>query len=166
MDYALVNLAVTLALLVATFAFRKRILKALGRLLLHGAIQYVHGAFLTEEVSEAEDGTRVRKIGLSVQGKAILGAVAPALFAELMKNVKIALPKFAPINPATGQLDFMAPILAKAADGKKINLNDFLPLLIEKGLPMIQGFLGGMGNAAKPPGTKTEPNPFIKELQP
>ncbi len=117
------------------------------------ALERVLGAFVTREVSKDKEGVEREIWGLSARGKGIVAALTPVLMAEGMKNMKVHLPKFAPINPATGDLDFMAPVLAKAMDGKKLSLNDFIPLLIEKGLPMIMGFMGG-----GKPGSPTAPS--------
>ncbi len=139
-DYALVNLLVTGGILVATFAFRKRILKALGRLLLRGAIEFAQGTFLVEEVSKDESGAEVRKIGLSAQGRAIVAALTPVLIAEAVKNVKIKLPTGGPGLPQGLDLS---------------NLSEALPAILGSGLipkkyagilalaaPFLQNFAG------------------------
>lgn len=175
MDYALLNLAVTIALVLATFAFRKRILAALGRLLFDGAVKIARASLLTEEVSEGPDGVKVARIGLSAQGKAIVASVVPSLIEVGLQTVKLKLPKFAPINPSTGQLDFTAGIAAKMADGKKVNIEEIakaifmqvgMPFIEAKVGPMLQGVMQGVGQATATPEKKEKEseNPFLKEL--
>ena len=144
MDYALWNLLAFLATLVATFLFRKRILAALGRLLMHGAIEFVQGWMWDEVVSEGPDGVKVKQRALSGPARAQLEAVAPVLLQAAIKSIKLKAPQNLPINPVTGQLDFMAPVLMKVASGKKVGVEDFLPMIMEKALPFVENLMGGL----------------------
>ncbi len=154
MDYALVNLGVTIALLIATVVFRKRILRALGRILLRGSIEFARGTFLVEEVSEAEDGSKVARIGLSVQGKALVAALAPVLLAESLRAVKLKLPAggVVPPNLDLGNLAENLPQLIMAMPGKNLNLGGFkVPKEVAAALSSLAGgFLGKGGTKTKP----------------
>ncbi len=160
MDYALLNLALTAALLLATFLLRKRLLRALGRLLLHGAIEFVQGTFLVQGVSKAEDGTETPTVALSARGKAIVAALVPVLLAEAVRHIKFKA-------PGPGGLPFAIPEgtdLASLAPA-------FLQMLPKKyqgiaglALPFLGQFLGQTPGAPAP--GKAAPNPFLKELKP
>ena len=155
MDAAFLNLLLTAALLVATFAFRKRILAALGRLLLNGAIEFVRGTFLVEEVTEGPDGSKVAKIGLSVRGRAIVGALVPVLIAEVAKSIKLkpggvsSLPPGIDLSNLSEALPAILPMLPKRYQG-----------IAALAAPFLQQFLGG----AKPTGGKSSSSEEVKGL--
>ena len=138
MDYGFLNLFLTTALLIATFAFRKRILAAFGRLLLNGAIEFVRGTFLVEEVTEGPDGTEVARIGLSVRGRAIVGALVPVLIAEVAKSIKLkpgglpSLPQGIDLSNLSEALPAILPMLPKRYQGIAALL-----------APLASQFLGG-----------------------
>ena len=96
-----------------------------------------------EAIVEGEDGTKTRQKALSGPARAYLEAVAPVLLQFALKSIKLKPGMNLPLNPVTGQLDFMAPVLAKVAAGKKVGVEDFLPLIMDKAMPLIEGFLGG-----------------------
>jgi len=163
LDYALLNLLVTFGALVVTFVFRRRILAAFGRLLSKGLIDFVQATMWDEDEVTGPDGKIVRRRVLSEAATAQLRAIAPVFVQAAMESIKLKLPKFAPINAATGELDMMAPILAKAMDGKKITTNDALPLLLSKFMPLLESLFGGGGKSAEV--MASERNPFLpKEL--
>ena len=162
--FVLIGTVVNLAVLTGAVVFRKRLLAALGRLLSRGAIEFVQASMWTEVEEEGPDGTVVRKKALSGPARAQLEAVAPVLLQATLKSIKLKSPANLPINPVTGQLDFMAPVLAKVAAGKKVSVEDFLPLIMDKAMPFVEGVLGGLGGkgGAKPSEAR---NPFLpKEL--
>ena len=162
-DWTLVNLGVTLGLLFLTIIYRKRILAALGRLLLRGSIEFVQAWMWDEVVSEGEDGVKVKQRALSGPARAQLEAIAPVLLQATLKSIKLKAPMNLPLNPATGQLDFMAPVLMKIASGKKIGVEDFLPMIVEKAAPLLESFIGGLSGKKKE--VEASRNPFLpKEL--
>ena len=138
MDAALLNLLLTIALLLTTFLLRKRILAAFGRLLLNGAIEFVRGTFLVEEVTEGPDGTEVARIGLSVRGRAIVGALVPVLIAEVAKSIKLkpgglpSLPQGIDLSNLSEALPAILPMLPKRYQGIAALL-----------APLASQFLGG-----------------------
>src|SRR3989337_2796373 len=138
MDAAFLNLLLTVALLIATLAFRKRILAAFGRLLLNGAIEFVRGTFLVEEITQGPDGTEVAKIGLSVRGRAIVGALVPVLIAEVAKSIKLkpgglpSLPSGIELSNLSEALPAILPMLPKRYQGIAALL-----------APLASQFLGG-----------------------
>jgi len=144
MDYALWNLIAFFAVLGGTLVFRKRIMSAFGRLLLRGSIEFVQGWMWDEVISEGEDGVKVKQRALSAPARAQLEAVAPVLLQATLKSIKLKAPQNLPINPVTGQLDFMAPVLMKVASGKKVGVEDFLPMIMEKAMPFVENLMGGL----------------------
>ena len=138
MDAALLNLLLTIALLLTTFLLRKRILAAFGRLLLNGAIEFVRGTFLVEEVTEGPDGSKVAKIGLSVRGRAIVGALVPVLIFEATKSIKLkpgglpSLPSGIDLSNMSEALPAILPMLPKRYQGIAALL-----------APLASQFLGG-----------------------
>ena len=162
------NVALTFGGLLVTFLYRKRILRAFARLLMRGVWE-----FAFEETTTAdESGIATRKLALKPEASRILGLVAPAILQQALKAIKLKAPMNLPINPATGQLDFMAPVLMKVAAGKKVGVEDFLPLIMEKAMPFVEQLLGGFGKGASHPSTTSSPsgesteNPFLKDLTP
>lgn len=99
---------------------------------------------------EGPDGAVMQKKALSGPARAQLEAIAPVLLQAALKSIKLKQGLNLPINPVTGQLDFMAPVLAKVAAGKKVGVEDFLPLIMDKAMPFVESFLGGMGKKKLP----------------
>ena len=159
------NVGLTIGGLLITFLYRKRILRAFARLLMRGVWDF---AFVETETEE--DGVAVTRLALTKPALSVAQGIAPVLLRETLKSIKMKQPANLPINPATGQLDFMAPVLMKVAAGKKVGIEDFFPVLFDKAMPIIQQFLGGLGNAGSPisqrssSSPKTTENPFLKEL--
>src|SRR5437867_4140765 len=132
-------------------------------------------AFLEEYEQEAPDGKKMHLLRPNERSKRLISALAPAFVQSALSAIKLKMPAGGtlPINPATGQLDFMAPVLGKIAAGKKVGFEDFLPFIMEKAMPYVEGFManlpvGGKGTAGTRPqpskgGTATE-NPFLKDL--
>jgi hypothetical protein len=129
--------------LLVAFLYRRRILRAVSR-----AVMADLEALAFEDVETVVDGAKVRKKALSPQAITYLEAAAPALIKAGIQSVKLKMPAQLPINPVTGQLDFMVPIMTKMASGRKVSMEDFFPILVEKAMPLVEGFLGG---AAKRP---------------
>jgi hypothetical protein len=167
LDYALLNFAVTIATLLATFAFRKRILAALGKLLLRGLLSHLGappGDLWVEEVSKAEDGSETRVRALSGPWKAYVAgvstAVAPFLIAALAKNIKLklptggggSLPAGLDLSNLSEALPAILPMLPKRYQG-----------IAALAAPFLSQFLGGAKPGAK---GKETANPFLKDLQP
>jgi len=161
------NVALTFGGLLVTFLYRKRILRAFARLLMRGVWEF---AFVETEAEE--NGVAVHRLALTKNAAAVSSAVAPVLLQTALKSIKMKQGVNLPINPATGQLDFMAPVLMKVAAGKKVGVEDFLPLIMEKAMPFVEQLLGGLGKGASHPRTGSSPsgesteNPFLKDLTP
>ena len=141
MDYALLNLLITIAVLVATFLLRKRLFVALGRILFTKSIEFARATFLVETEDTTQDGTKVRKLALSGAARAIVAATTPVLVAEVAKSMKI--------RPGTSGTS-----LPEGLDLS--NLSSALPAILNSGMipkkyqgivalaaPILQGFLGG-----------------------
>ena len=160
LEDALLYISTALLPLLAGFAFRKRILRALGRLLFTESVKFVKGTYFVETDEDTDDGPK-RVLRPSVALQSLSASVVPMLVQLAVKSIKLKPGGVLPLNPVTGQLDFMAPVLAKVASGKKVGLEDFLPLIMDKAMPFIEGFLGG----GKPKPTEGTPNPFLKEIE-
>src|SRR5437867_4201191 len=121
-DY-LLYLLPTLGPLILALVFRKRIGKALAKLIFAGTPEFIED-FLWEEAIEVIEGKKVKvkrlRPAVGAQFEALAGAVIPAI----LKSIKIKMPKDLPINPATGQIDLLAPIAAKLMGGKTPTLMD------------------------------------------
>ncbi len=165
-DYAFLAFLAPFVLLTITFLFRKRLLTALTGLILSNGVKMFDELLWEVVVVESAEGKVKQKV-LTTWAKGFLGQAAPILISEGMKAIKMKIPQNLPINPQTGQLDFMAPILSKLASGKKIKIEDFLPLIMDKAMPMIEGMMGKLaaGTAAPKPG-EAEGHPFLKEGKP
>ncbi len=162
-DYAFLAFVTPFVILTITFLFRKRLLTALTGLILSNGLRVVDELLWETVVVESTEGKVKQKV-LSPYAKQLFGQIAPVMVSEGMKAVKMKIPQNLPINPQTGQLDFMAPILSKLASGKKIKIEDFLPMVMEKVMPMIEGMMGSLaaGTAAPKPG-EAEGHPFLKD---
>ncbi len=159
-DYAFLTFIGLIAAILAGILFRKRLLTALSGLILRNATGFIDEMVFDVVVVDTPDGKEKRKV-LSDYAKGALGVILPVLVKEGMENIKLRVPQNLPVNPQTGELDFMAPVLSKLASGKKIKLEDFLPMIMDKAMPMIEGFLGKMGQASSAPSGSSTKNPFI-----
>ncbi len=166
-DYAFLAFIAPFVILTITFLFRKRLLTALTGLILTNGVRVLDELLWEVVVVESAEGKVKQKV-LTPWAKGFLGQAAPILINEGMKAIKMKIPQNLPINPQTGQLDFMAPILSKLASGKKIKIEDFLPLIMDKAMPMIEGMMGKMteGSRGKPLGGEASEHPFLKEGKP
>ncbi len=145
------------------FLFRKRLITAFMGFLMRNAVGTLD-AMLFEEQTVQVDGKNVKEKVLTSYAKGFLAQAAPIMVSEGMKAIKLKVPQNLPIN-AQGQLDFMAPVLQKLASGKKVKIEDFLPVIMEKAMPYVEGFLGNMaGGAAKQPGAPDVKNPFLRDV--
>jgi len=126
------------------------------------AIRALQSIFFDETVEDTPDGKKTRLLRPNARSKEFMAAVAPLFVQTALQSIKMKPGVNLPINPVTGQLDFMAPVLQKIASGKKVGVEDFLPLIMDKAMPFVEGFLGGLGKKGgeKPSETK---NPFLKE---
>ncbi len=147
-DYAFLAFVTPFVLLTITFLFRKRLLTALTGLILSNGVKMFDELLWDVVVVESAEGKVKQKV-LTPWAKGCLGQAAPILISEGMKAIKMKIPQNLPINPQTGELDFMAPILSKLASGKKIKIEEFLPMIMEKAMPMIEGMMGKMTAAPK-----------------
>ncbi len=157
-DFAFLAFLAPFVLLAITLLFRKRLLTALTGLILTNGVRMFDELLWEVVVVESAEGKVKQKV-LTPWAKGFLGQAAPILINEGMKAIKMKIPQNLPINPQTGQLDFMAPILSKLASGKKIKIEDFLPMIMEKAMPMLEGMMGKMtgGGAAA-----EEKHPFLE----
>ncbi len=112
-----------------------------GFILRNGFEMFDNLAF--EEVVVDVEGEKVKQKVLTPYFRGFLGQMAPVLVSEGMKAIKLKVPANLPVN-AAGELDFMAPVLQKLASGKKVKIEDFLPVIMEKVMPYVEGFLGRM----------------------
>lgn len=149
-DYAFWTLAVTVGTLLATILLRKRILAALGRLLFTGAIEFARDEFF-EETSETTEGGEKRVLARpNAKLGALMSRYGPGMAAFAMdwarKNVKIKLPPFElPAGTDLKQVG-MSVLAQKALSGKKLKLDDAVPLIMGYAKdffgPIIEGFSG------------------------
>ncbi len=162
-DYAFLSFLVLVAIPVVSFLFRKRLITAFMGFLMRNAVGTLDAMVFEERVVDVE-GKKVKEKVLTPYASGFLSQAAPILVAGGMKAIKLKVPQNLPVN-AQGQLDFMAPVLQKLASGKKIKIEDFLPVIMEKAMPYVEGFLGNMaGGAPKQPGAPDVKNPFLREV--
>ncbi len=174
MDYAFLNLALTAALLIATFLLRKRLLRALGKMLFAGALGHLLATYF-EQVQEVDGGNGVKTSLLrpNAKGEAFLKLALASGVDWARRNVKwgqIAGPVGLPSVDAAGLGQaLMGGIAQKVMSGKKLSMEDMLQGALGFFMPRLEGLVAAFGGAAKPgapaPG-KAAPNPFLKELQP
>ena len=135
-DWSFGSFIVTLGSLIATLVFRKRIGRAIGRFILAGTPEFIED-FLWEEGEQVIEGKKVRVKTLRKPVAAQLEALAPALVTPILKSIKIKIPENLPINPATGQIDLLAPIASKLMRGGKVSAMDilapFVPTMMQVG---------------------------------
>lgn len=159
LDYGLLNLIVTIAAFFLTFVFRKRILTAFGRLLFKHSVEFVRATYFDEVDEDTEDGQKLHHVRLNAKGTQFLTGVMPSIIQTALKSIKLKPGGMLPINPATGQLDFMAPVLGKLASGKKVGFEDFLPLIMDKAMPLVESLMGGFKKGASKREEKPEEVP-------
>ncbi len=162
-DYAFLSFIVLVTAILAAILFRKRLMSALSVYFLeNGAVAL--NTMLFQQVVVDVEGKKVTQNVLTPWATGLLSQAAPILVSEGMKAIKLKIPQNLPIN-AEGQLDFMAPVLQKLAAGKKLKFDDFLPVIMEKAMPYVEGFLGNMAQGGvKQPGAPDAKNPFLREL--
>src|SRR5437867_12077411 len=136
-DYGLLGFLLTLATLLGTLAFRKRIGKAIVKLIFDAAPDFME-KLLWEEGEEVIEGKKVKVKRLRKPVADQLEALAPALITPILKSIKIKVPKDLPINPATGQIDLLAPIASKLMRGKTPTLMDLPAPCIPQGMQIAQ----------------------------
>ncbi len=159
-DYAFLTFIGMIAAVLAVFLVRKRLIRALRGDILHEAATALDEMVFDVVIVDTPDGKEKRKV-LSEYAKGALGVILPVLIKEGMENIKLRVPQNLPVNPQTGELDFMAPVLSKLASGKKIRLEDFLPMIMDKAMPMLEGLLGKMGQGETTPSGSETKNPFL-----
>src|SRR3989442_12682566 len=96
-----------LYLVVGSLYFEWRV-RRFRRRLLPDARQWLQRAFFDAEDVDDGKGGKVRVLRPNEALKAFLGASVPPFVEYALASVKLKLPKFAPVNPATGALDFTA----------------------------------------------------------
>lgn len=153
-------------LLLATLAFRKRLLNALGAVVLTSLLRAV-GAPTTplwvEKVSEAADGTETRVRALAGPWKAFLGGIVTGMLAGVKLPKDVGLP---PGVDAANLADNL-PALIMMMPGKSLNLGGFrVPKELAAAAsgffaPLLKRF-----STPKAPEAVTPANPFLKELGP
>ena len=152
MDYALLTFLLTLGTLIATFLFRKRILRALGRLLFAESVKFVRGTYFEEVEEETDDGPK-RVLRPSPALQSLSASVVPMLVQTAVKSIKLK----------PGGTGVLPPGLDLS------NLSEALPALLSSGMvpkkyaaivalaaPFLQGVLGG---GAKPKGGESPSKP-------
>lgn len=149
LDWSLATFLLTVLTLAGTLLLRKRILSALGKMLIAGAIRHARATYFVETDIDTPDGPK-RVLGPSTALQSLSASVVPMLVQQAVKSIKLKPGGVLPLNPITGQLDFLAPVLGKIASGKKVALEDFLPLILDKAMPMIESMLGGLSKGGKP----------------
>ena len=159
-DYAFLTFLFLIGAVLTVVLFRKRLKRAfIAGFITEGFAAFDNLAF--EEVWVDVEGEKVKQKVLTPYFRGFLSQMSPILVREGLKSIPIKLPANLPVN-AAGELDFMAPVLQKLAAGKKVNINDFLPVIMEKAMPYVEGFLGNMSQSSSPAGAETK-NPFLKE---
>ncbi len=161
-EYAFLTFLVIVAAILAATLLRKRILGAISGLILRNGFQ-MFDELAFEEVVMEEQGEKVKRKVLTPYFRGMLGQMAPVLVSEGMKAIKLKVPQNLPVN-AAGELDFMAPVLQKLASGKKVKIEDFLPVIMEKAMPYVEGFLGNLSQKGSSPSTSETKNPFLKDV--
>ncbi len=152
-EYALLTLITLLSVILAVFLLRKRLITAFSGLILRNGFE-MFDTLAFEEVVMEEQGEKVKRKVLTPYFRGLLGQVAPILVSEGMKAIKLKVPANLPVN-AAGELDFMAPVLQKLASGKKVKIEDFLPVIMEKAMPYVEGFLGKMAESGPAKGAES-----------
>ena len=157
------SLLITVGTIFGTFLARKRIGRAIGRMIFDAAPEFLE-EFLWEEKVQAIEGKKVKVKVLREAVSAQLEALAPAMVTPILKSIKINVPKDLPINPKTGQIDLLAPIAAKLMRGGKPTAFDFvapfLPMAMQVGQVVggkMQEFVGGLVGQKAATATKTAP---------
>ncbi len=162
MDYALLNLLVTGGILVATFAFRKRILKVVGRFLFDGAVKFARATYFDEADLDDGHGNKTRVLRPNAQGEAILRLGMNSALAWAKDNVKINLPALGAglglpsvdAEQLGGAL--MGGVAQKVISGKKLKSEDLIQGVLGYFLPRLGGlvnqFTGGKPAAQGVPG--------------
>jgi hypothetical protein len=128
LDYGLLSLIATVTLPVLAFLARKRIATWLGRLLFTESVKFVQAEYL--EVVEADDGHghKTRLWRPNARGAAMLGAAVPGLIGWATSNIKIKLPAFTLPEGVDLKEVGMNVLAQKALSGKKLKLEDAIPL--------------------------------------
>lgn len=159
-DYALLTFIVVILLPLVGFLFRKRLKRAIIAGFVEEGVLALNSMLFQQVVVEV-DGKKEPQNVLTPWATGILSQAAPILVSEGMKAIKLRVPDQLPIN-AKGELDFMAPVIQKLASGKKVKFDDFLPVIIDKAMPYVEGFLSKAGSSSAGTASTTK-NPFLKE---
>ncbi len=152
-EYAFLTFIAIVAAILAAILLRKRLFKAFSGLILRNGFE-MFDTLAFEEVVIEEQGEKVKRKVLTPYFRGMLGQMAPILDTEGMKAIKLKIPQNLPVN-AAGELDFMAPVLQKLASGKKVKIEDFLPVIMEKAMPYVEGFLGKMAESGPAKGAES-----------
>jgi hypothetical protein len=172
LDYGFLSLIVTISLPVAAFLLRKRIGAWLGRLLFTNAVKFVQGTYFDEVSVDTADGSKRVLRRPNARLEALVATYGPLSAAWAMewakRNIKISLPPL--VLPEGSDLKTlgMSALGQKVLSGKKLRLEDGIPLAIGyiKEWAEKSGILDtfAKGIAKKPAADTVTPNPFLKEL--
>ena len=173
----LLFLGATLGPPILALMFRKRIGKAIGRMIFASAPEFIDD-FLWETVEEPVEAgpaggvaaiqlvKRLRR-PVAVQIEALAGSLLPVM----LKSIKINIPKDLPINPKTGQIDLLAPIAAKLMRGGKVSAMDilapFVPTLMQVGQVVggkVQEMVTGLAQKGATKAASTELSPAAQKI--
>ena len=161
-DYAFLSFVVVVSLPLLLFLFRKRLKQALiGSFIMEGLSSFDTLMF-EEVVVESKEGAVKQKV-LTPYARGMFEQITPVLVQEGMKSIQFDVPANLPLN-AEGQLDFMAPVIQKLASGKKVKLDDFMPVIMSKLMPYIEGFASNLSKGVAPSTGETK-NPFLGEVK-
>jgi hypothetical protein len=174
-DWAFWGFLVTLASLIATVVFRKRIGRAIGRLILSGLVSHVKEAYFDPvETKDAEGKKRVLMRPNDRFGEliAVYGPLSAAYGMEwARRNIKLKLPSFELPEGSDLKALGASALAQKVLSGKKLSLEDGIPLAIgyvkdflEKSGIIEKVTKGLSGVAGNKPAEAVTPNPFLKEL--
>lgn len=137
----------------AFYRLRYRILRAMLRDVKKAAPQetkdLVLGIFCEWEDKKDQHGNTVREYKPSPFLLGFFESIVPVVVEIGWKQMAGKLGNL-PVGP-DGKLNMLAPVVKRMMDGKKIGFGDFMPFLMEKIAPVIQGMLGGLtGQGAAP----------------
>src|SRR5437867_3876623 len=129
LDVGLLTLIVTVSLPMAGWLLRKRI----GAWLYRTALGAIRSDFFDEQDVDDGHGHKVRLLRPNERGGALLKAVVPGLIDWARANVKIKLPPFELPEGVDLKSVGMSVLAQKAMSGKKLKLDDAIPLIIGYG---------------------------------
>lgn len=164
--FVLLSSVLNVALLLGALMFRKRILRALGKMLFAGALGHLGATYFEETDVSTPDGKKTRLTRPNASAGALLGKYGPGIASWGMdwasKNVKIKLPPLSLPEGMDLKAAGVAALTQKAMSGKKLKIEDAIPAILGYVMDYIQPMLQGLGGKA--PAAKEAVNPFLKDL--